>query len=205
MSGLSQLDVVVVLTYLLSMTALGVWCARKQRTLRTYFVGDRNVAWWLILISIVTTETSAVTFLSVPGLSYAPGGDMTFLQLSFGYVIGRILIAWLLLPMYLRGELFSAYQVLRQRFGPAVQRTASALFLLTRTVADGLRLYLAGLLLHSCTQWNIELSVLAMAGVTLAYTFLGGMKAVIWTDVIQFLLKIGGAMVAGIVILTQLP
>ena len=93
MSALSQLDVVVVLTYLLSMTALGVWCARRQRTLRTYFVGDRNVAWWLILISIVTTETSAVTFLSVPGLSYAPGGDMTFLQLAFGYVVGRLLIA----------------------------------------------------------------------------------------------------------------
>ena len=86
-----------------------------------------------------------------------------------------------------------------------MQRTASALFLLTRTVADGLRLYLAGLLLHSCTQWNIELSVVAMAGVTLAYTFLGGMKAVIWTDVIQFLLKVGGGLVALVVILTQLP
>jgi len=123
---------------------------------------------------------------------------------SFGYVVGRILIAWLLLPLYLRGELFSAYEVLRQRFGPAAQRTASALFLLTRTIADGLRLYLAGLLLHSCTRWNIELSVIAMAAVTLAYTFLGGMKAVIWTDVIQFLLKIGG-IVALVVIVTQLP
>jgi SSS family transporter len=119
--------------------------------------------------------------------------------------VGRILIGWLLLPLYVRGELFSAYEVLRQRFGPAVQRTASGLFLLTRTVADGLRLYLAGLLLHSCTGWDIELSVLAMAGVTLAYTFLGGMKAVIWTDVIQFLLKIGGGLMALVVILTQLP
>src|SRR5205823_8918419 len=103
------------------------------------------------------------TFLSVPGLSFAAGGDLTFLQLALGYVVGRILIAWLLLPLYLRGELFSAYEVLRQRFGPAVQRTASGLFLLTRTVADGLRLYLAGLLLHSCTPWNIDLTVVLMA------------------------------------------
>jgi solute:Na+ symporter, SSS family len=205
MSGLSPTDVAVVLAYLLGTTVLGVWFARRQRSLRSYLVGDRNVAWWLILISIVTTETSAVTFLSVPGLSYAAGGNMTFLQLAFGYIVGRVLIARLLLPLYLRGELFSAYEVLRQRFGPSVQRTASALFLLTRTVADGLRLYLAGLLLHSCTGWDIELSVLAMAGVTLAYTFFGGMKAVIWTDVVQFLLKIGGGLVALAVILTQLP
>jgi SSS family transporter len=204
-SSLAPLDITIVIIYVLGTTLLGVWFTRRQRSLRTYFVGDRNVAWWLILISIVTTETSAVTFLSVPGVSYAAGGDMTFLQLAFGYVIGRIIIAWLLLPLYLRGELFSAYEVLRQRFGPAVQRTASALFLLTRTVADGLRLYLAGLLLHSCTQWDIGLSVLAMAVVTLAYTFLGGMKAVIWTDAVQFLLKIGGGLVALAVILTQLP
>jgi SSS family transporter len=204
-SQLADLDIAVIVCYVLGTTLLGVWFTRRQRSLRTYFVGDRNVAWWLILISIVTTETSAVTFLSVPGLSYAPGGDMTFLQLAFGYIVGRFLIAWLILPLYLRGELFSAYEVLRQCFGPAVQRTASALFLLTRTVADGLRLYLAGLLLHSCTGWHIELSVLAMAGVTLGYTFLGGMKAVIWTDVIQFLLKIGGGMVALAVLLSQLP
>jgi SSS family transporter len=202
---LAPIDVAVIVLYVLGTTLLGVWFTRRQRDLRTYFVGDREVAWWLVLISIVTTETSAVTFLSVPGLSYDANGDMTFLQLSLGYVLGRVLIAWLLLPQYFRGELFSAYQVLRERFGTPVQRTASLLFLLTRTVADGLRLYLAGLLLHSCTQWNIELSVLAMAGVALAYTYLGGMKAVIWTDVIQFLLKIGGAIVAAVVIVMQLP
>ncbi len=206
MSGrLSPIDVTVVLAYVLGTTLLGVWFARRQRSLRTYLVGDRDVAWWLILISIVTTETSAVTFLSVPGLSYADRGNMTFLQLAFGYVVGRMLIAWLLLPLYLRGELFSAYEVLRQRFGPSVQRTASALFLLTRTVADGLRLYLAGLLLHACTGWDVEPSVLVMAAVTLAYTFFGGMKAVIWTDVIQFVLKVGGGAVALAVILARLP
>src|SRR5947208_370212 len=102
MSGrLSPPDIAVVLVYVLGTTVLGVWFARRQRSLRTYFVGDRDVAWWLILISIVTTETSAVTFLSVPGLSYAAGGNMTFLQLAFGYIVGRFLIAWLLLPLYL--------------------------------------------------------------------------------------------------------
>src|SRR5262245_1933394 len=181
------LDLSVVVLYVAGMTLFGAWFARRQRDLRTYFVGDRNVAWWLVLVSIVATETSTVTFLSVPGLAFNPaGGNLTFLQLSFGYLIGRALIAWFLLPQYLRGELFSAYQLLRERFNPPVQRTASGLFLLTRTVADGLRLYLTGLLLHQFTGWNIQLSILVMGAVTLLYTYLGGMQAVIWTDLIQF-------------------
>ena len=105
------------------MTLLGVWFTRAQKDLRTYFVGGRNVGWFMVLISIVATETSTVTFLSVPGLGFNPkGGNLTFLQLAFGYIIGRCLVAWLLLPQYMRGELFTAYQVLRQRFDPAVQR-----------------------------------------------------------------------------------
>src|SRR5438128_9588857 len=139
--GLTAIDLVIVALYGIGTVALGSWFARRQRNLSTYFVGDRNVSWWLVLISIVATETSTVTFLSVPGLAYNPdGGNLTFLQLAFGYVIGRALIAWILLPQYLRGDLYSAYQLLRQRFNPTVQRTASGLFLLTRTVADGLRL-----------------------------------------------------------------
>src|SRR5262245_23881587 len=135
---LATLDVAIVVLYVLGSTLLGIWFTRRQRDLRTYFVGDRNVPWWLVLVSIVATETSTVTFLSVPGLAFhRDGGNLTFLQLAMGYVIGRILIAWLLLPQYLRGELFTAYELLRQRFSPAVQRTASGLFLLTRTVADG--------------------------------------------------------------------
>src|SRR6266498_771658 len=125
-SELAPLDVAVVVLYLVGTTLLGAWFTRRQKDTRTYFVGDRNVPWWLILISIVATETSTVTFLSIPGVAYNPGdpakgvpaGNLTFLQLAFGYVIGRCLIAWLLLPQYLRGELFSAYQVLRQRFNP---------------------------------------------------------------------------------------
>src|SRR6516162_2787253 len=152
---LATVDVVIVVAYALATTLLGVWFNRQQRDLNTYFVGDRDVKWWLVLVSIVATETSTVTFLSVPGLAFNPkGGDLTFLQLSFGYIIGRFVIAWLLLPSYLRGDLLSAYQLLRQKFSPAVQRTASAIFLLTRAVADGLRLYLAALLLEEFTGWD---------------------------------------------------
>src|SRR5438093_764996 len=124
LAQLSPIDVGIVVAYALATTLLGVWFTRRQRDLNTYFVGDRDVSWWLVLVSIVATETSTVTFLSVPGRAFdRAGGNLTFLQLSFGYVIGRMVIAWLLLPQYLRGQLFSAYQLLRQRFNPAVQRT----------------------------------------------------------------------------------
>src|SRR5215472_16386854 len=114
---LAPLDVVIVVVYVLGTTLLGAWFTRRQRNLNTYFVGDRDVSWWLVLISIVATETSTVTFLSVPGLAFnRQGGNLMFLQLAFGYVVGRVFIAWVLLPQYLHGRLFSAYQLLRQRF-----------------------------------------------------------------------------------------
>jgi solute:Na+ symporter, SSS family len=202
---LAVVDVLVVLLYVLGTTLLGVWFTRRQRDLRTYFVGDRNVSWWLVLVSIVATETSTVTFLSVPGLAFRDGGNLTFLQLSFGYILGRCLVAWLLLPQYLRGELFSAYQLLRQRFSPGVQRVASGLFLVTRTVADGLRLFLTGLLLQQFTGWDIGVSIVVMGLVTVLYTYLGGMQAVIWTDLIQFVIYILGAVVAAVFIVRLLP
>ena len=200
---LSAVDVVIVVLYLLGTTLLGAWFSRGQRDVKTYFVGDRNVAWPLVLVSIVATETSTVTFLSVPGVAY--GGNLTFLQLAFGYVVGRLIVAWLLLPQYFRGEMFSAYQLLRQHFSPAVQRTASGLFLLTRTIADGLRLYLTALLLQQFTHWDMTVSILVMGGATILYTYLGGMQAVIWTDLIQFVIYILGAIIAGIVLLSLLP
>src|SRR5436190_2401193 len=188
---LSAPDLAVVFAYILAMTVMGAWFTRKQKDLKTYFVGGRNVGWFLVLVSIVATETSAVTFLSVPGFAYAPAvpeknlpeGDFTFLQLSFGYIIGRCLVSWLLLPLYMKGELFSAYQVLNQKFGPAVQRVASALFLMTRTVADGLRLYLTALVMQY-VGIGIPGAVLLVGLVTIVYTYLGGMKAVLWTDLV---------------------
>jgi SSS family transporter len=205
-SALARVDVAIIVVYVLGTTLIGAWFSLRQKTLRTYFVGDRNVAWWLVLISIVATETSTVTFLSVPGVAYNPqGGNLTFLQLAFGYLIGRTLIAWFLLPQYLRGELFSAYQLLRERFNPAVQRTASGLFLLTRAVADGLRLFLASLLLRDFTGWDAGTSILAIGVATMIYTYLGGMQAVIWTDLIQFAIYITGAVVAAAAIVRFLP
>jgi solute:Na+ symporter, SSS family len=205
MTQLSAPDLVIVAAYIAGMTLLGVYFTRKQKDLRTYFVGGRNVGWFMILMSIVATETSAVTFLSVPGLGYNPsGGNLTFLQLSFGYIVGRCVVAWFLLPQYMRGDLFSAYEVLRQRFSPAVQRVASGLFLATRTVADGLRIFLTALLLQY-VGWGVESAILVVGVVTIVYTYLGGMKAVIWTDLVQFLIKIAGAAVAGVFVLRLLP
>src|SRR3954470_9021732 len=202
MTQLAPLDLAIVGVYIAGMTLLGVWFTRKQKDLRTYFVGGRNVGWFMVLMSIVATETSAVTFLSVPGVGYA--GNLTFLQLSFGYVIGRILVAWFLLPQYMHGELFSAYQVLRERFNPAVQRVASGLFLVTRTIADGLRIFLTALLLQY-VGWGVGPAIVVVGVVTIVYTYLGGMKAVIWTDLIQFVIKIAGAVLAGVFVLHLLP
>jgi SSS family solute:Na+ symporter len=214
MPTLSAPDLVIVFAYLVGMTLFGVWFTKKQKDLRTYFVGDRNVGWFLVLMSIVATETSAVTFLSVPGVAYRlDGGNMTYLQLSFGYVIGRCIVAWFLLPLYMQGNLFSAYEVLKQKFGPAVQRVASAIFLVTRTIADGLRLFLTALLMQFVLnglfkegfQFGIETAILLVGIVTIVYTYLGGMKAVLWTDLIQFVIKVAGAVLAGYFILRLLP
>ncbi len=202
---LSPLDLGIVVAYVLGMTLLGVWFTRAQKDLRTYFVGGRSIGWFMVLVSIVATETSAVTFLSVPGVAYNPaGGNLTFLQLSFGYIIGRCLVAWLLLPQYMNGELFSAYEVLKQRFDPSVQRAASGLFLLTRTVADGLRIFLTALLLQFVLG-GVGPAIVVVGVVTIVYTYLGGMKAVIWTDLIQFVIKIAGAVLAGCFVLHLLP
>ncbi len=201
---ISALDVTIVLAYVLATTFLGALFTRRQRNLNTYLVGDRDVAWWLVLVSIVATETSTVTFLSVPGLGFnRKEGNLTFLQLPLGFVVGRVLIAWFLLPQYQGGQLLSAYQLLRQRFNPAVQRTASGIFLVTRAVADGLRLYLAALLLEQFTGWNTSASILVIGLATMLYTYLGGMQAVLWTDLIQFLIYISGALIAAGCILAR--
>ncbi len=202
---LAAVDIVIVVAYILATTVLGIWFTRRQRDVSAYLVGDRDVSWWLVLVSIVATETSSVTFLSLPGRAFKrDGGNLMFLQLALGFVIGRVLIAWILLPQYFKGSFFSAYQLLKLRFNTTVQRTASGIFLLTRTVADGLRLYLAALLLEQCTGWNTGASALVIGVATMVYTYLGGVKAVIWTDVIQFVIYITGAVLAAICIVGQI-
>jgi solute:Na+ symporter, SSS family len=204
MPTLSNIDLAIVAAYIIAMTLFGVWFSKSQKDLKTYFVGERNVGWFLVLMSIVATETSAVTFLSVPGLAFKSGGNLTYLQLAFGYIFGRMIVAWVLLPMYMRGDLFSAYEVLKQKFGPKVQRVASGLFLITRTIADGLRLFLTALLMQYAGL-GVESAVVLTGLVTIVYTYLGGMKAVLWTDLIQFVIKVAGAAMAGLFVLKLLP
>jgi SSS family transporter len=203
--SLSLLDFLIVIAYLVVTTGMGLWFSGAQRDTKSYFVGDRNVHWLLVLVSIVATETSTVTFLSLPGRSFTENGNLTFLQLAIGYILGRIVVAGILLPQFFRGEAFTAYQLLREKFDPRVQRLASGLFLLTRSVADGLRLFLTALLLKQFTGWEMSVSILVMTGITILYTFLGGMQAVIWTDLIQFVIYVLGALFAGVVILQLLP
>ena len=204
--SLHSIDFAIIVVYLTGTTLLGACFRKGQKDIQTYFVGGREVSWFLVLVSIVATETSTVTFLSVPGLAFNPSnGNLTFLQLSLGYMIGRMVIAWVLLPGYFQGQYISAYEVLRKKFDARVQRSASLLFMFTRTIADGLRLFLTALLLQQFTGWGMGLSILIMGVVTLVYTYLGGMQAVLWTDFIQFLIYSAGALVAGFILLNLIP
>ncbi|CDM65443.1 sodium:solute symporter [Pyrinomonas methylaliphatogenes] len=207
---LHPLDLIVLVAYMLGVTAFGWYFGRKQRDIRDYFLSDRDVPWWALAGSIVATETSTVTFISVPAFAFAAnargeGGNFTFLQLVFGYMIGRLIIVALFIPLYFRGELFTVYQVLDRRFGGRVKRVAASLFLITRSLADGIRLYATALVLVALTGWADPTSILIIGAVTIFYTYLGGMAAVIWTDVVQLLIYIGGALVAAAILLGQIP
>jgi SSS family transporter len=191
---MSVIDFSVIVVYVLVCTGLGVWLGTTTQGLKGYFLGERDIPAWAVMISIVATETSTATVLSVPGVSYR--GDLTYLQLAMGYLLGRVVVATVLLPSYFRKQLFTAYQVLNERFGGATKTTASLLFLVTRTLGDGLRLFLAALVLRELTGWRMSEAIVAMSAATIVYTYLGGMKAVIWTDVIQFGIYIVGAVVA---------
>ncbi|HLG13924.1 MAG TPA: sodium:solute symporter [Blastocatellia bacterium] len=195
---LGTLDLTIIIAYMAGVTALGWHFGRKQKDIRDYFVGDRNVPWWAISFSIVATETSTATFISVPGLACA--GNMTFLQIVFGYMLGRVVIVLLFIPSYFRGEMFTVYEILDKRFGPSTKRAAASLFLLTRSVADGLRLLLTAIVLRELTGWSFVASILITGAATILYTYLGGMKAVIWTDVSQLFIYLAGALVAAYIL-----
>ena len=207
---LHALDLTVLALYLAGVVGVGWHLGRQTRDLRDYFLSGRRTPGWAILASIVATETSTVTFLSVPAFAFAAnargeGGNWTFLSLALGSMCGRVCVAWLLLPRYFRGELFTVYQALRQRFDVRVQRAASALFLGTRCLADGIRLMATALILTALTRWSDPVAILIIAGVTILYTWLGGMKAVIWTDVLQWCVYLGGACAAGWALLERIP
>jgi SSS family transporter len=205
-SQIGGIDVVVLLAYLAATVALGLWVGRGQRNLDGYLLGGRNLPWWAILGSIVATETSTVTFLSVPGIAFAhETGDMRFLQLSLGYVVGRSIIVFLLLPLFFRGTLCTAYEVLHERFGGATQRTASLVFLVTRNLGDGLRLFLTAMALHVATGWTIPGCVFVIGAATIVYTMMGGMKSVVWNDCVQLVVYMAGGIVVAYVLLNRIP
>ena len=210
---MQTLDLIIIFGYLIGVTLFGMWFAPKQETTEDYFVGDRNVPWWAIAMSIVATETSTITFISVPGIAFAKGGNFQFLQLVFGYMLGRIVISLLFIPMYFRGDLQTVYQLLGERFGAKVKMLASALFVVMRNIADGIRLLLTAIVLASVyvafqPDANAEtmtiLSVILLGVVMIIFTFYGGMEAVIWVEVVQLLIYIGGAIAAAVVILNQI-
>jgi SSS family transporter len=196
-------DLIIVVVYLAATVALGMWLGRGQKQLSEYLLGGRSIPWWAVLGSIVATETSTATFLSVPGIAY--GGDFRFLQLAFGYILGRALVAWILLPHYFRGELYTAYEVLNLRFGLATKRTASLLFLVTRNLSDGLRLFLMAVVLEKMFGWPLATCIVITGVITIFYTLVGGMKSVVWNDCIQFVIYVTAAIAACAIIVGKLP
>lgn len=198
-------DLAILIVYMAGTIAFGLWMGRGQKSATDYLLGGRDLPWWALLLSIVATETSTATFLSVPGIAFGGGlpgttGDLRYLQLPLGYLVGRTIATFVLVPLYFRGELFTAYEVLRHRSGPAVRTLASGLFLVTRTLADGLRLYLAALVLQIMLGWSLPLAVAVTGLTTVAYTVVGGIRAVVWTDVMQFFVYMLGAIVALVVL-----
>jgi solute:Na+ symporter, SSS family len=188
---LTWIDYAVIAAYLLAITAFGSWFARFQKTTRDYFLTGRSVPWWAICFTIVATETSTLSFIGVPAGAYA--GNMTFLQLAFGYVVGRVLVSVLFLPAYFRGELYTSYELLLRRFGPEVKNVAAIIFVITRTLADGIRLFATALVISVVTQVPVSITVVALGVAMIIYTVRGGVSAVIWTDVVQMFVYIAGA------------
>ncbi|MBA3554574.1 MAG: sodium:solute symporter, partial [Gemmatimonadales bacterium] len=187
---LHTLDFAVVCVYFAFTLGVGLWVARRQRSATDYFLGARDLPAWAILLSIVATETSALTVISVPGI--AARGDFTFLQLAFGYLLGRIGVAAWLLPGYFRGEQETAYQRLETRFGAGTRRLTSVVFLVTRFLGDAVRVFASAIPLALVTGWSVPTSVVAMGIVTMIYTWFGGFKAVVWTDVLQLSVYLAG-------------
>jgi len=199
---MNPLDAGIVLGYLTSVILAGLWFGRRQKTTRQYFLAGRDVPWWAIAASIVATETSTITFISVPGLAWARGGDFRFLQVVLGYIAARIIIAVIFMPWYFRGELVTVYELLQTRFGPSVKALAASLFVIMRTVADGVRLlltaYVVAALLKSV---SVSTALIALGAIMIVFTLIGGIEAIVWIEVVQLLIYVGGAIAAAVVLI----
>ena len=198
------LDLVVLAAYMVGVTALGIRLGRGQKSARDYFVANQEIPWWAVMFSVVATETSALTFISIPGLAYL--GDLSFLQIAVGYLLGRIVISAVLLPRYVDGKLVTAYAMLEQRFGLTTRRFASITFMVTRAFGDSVRVFATAIPVALIigpivpAQWVPQLSILILGAFTLVYTYEGGMRAVVWTDVLQTGVYMVGAAFAVVLI-----
>jgi len=200
---MSGLDYAVVGVYLIAITLFGSYFAKFQQTTGDYFLTDRSVPWWAICFTVVATETSTLTFIGVPAAAYA--GNMAFLQLAAGYLIGRVIVSVLFIPAYFRGALVTSYELLQRRFGSSVNAVAAGLFLVTRSLADGIRLFATALVVAIVTAVPVPWTVVLLGGAMILYTVRGGVAAVIWTDVVQMFVYVAGAGVIFAALVTQIP
>src|SRR5499425_2088242 len=201
--GLNHLDLAIIALYLAGITLFGLRFRKKQRSLRDYFLADRNIPWWAIALSIVAAETSTLTIISIPGLAY--DSNLTFLQVVMGYVVGRVIISFVLLPHYFRGDLDTAYELIERRFGKRLRSLTASLFLLTRAAAEGVRVYAVSIVVGIALGTGEISSIAIITALTLLYTFEGGLAAVIWTDVIQTIIYVGGTLIGLFTILQLVP
>ncbi len=202
--AIGPVDTAVLLASLAIAVAVGLFAGGRARSLDAYLLGDRSLPWWVVMGSIVATETSTATVLSVPGEGFGPVG-LRFLQLPLGFMLGLLVIVRWLLPLYFEGRLNTAHEVLGRRFGPLVQRAASLLFLVTRNLGDGLRLFLAGVVLARLTGLPFAGAVAIMGGITILYTVLGGIRSVAWNDCLQLVIYVLGGVAAVFIIVAEIP
>ncbi len=200
---LDKLDLTIIALYLAGITLFGLRFRKRQRTLRDYFLADRNIPWWAIALSIVAAETSTLTIISIPGLAYDT--NLTFLQVVLGYVVGRFIISFVLLPHYFRGDLYTAYELIERRFGKKLRSLTAGLFLVTRAAAEGVRVYAVSIVVAIALGTGEVASIAIITALTLVYTFEGGLAAVIWTDVVQTMIYVGGTLVGLFTILHLVP
>ncbi|MFZ0800281.1 MAG: sodium:solute symporter [Terriglobales bacterium] len=200
---LNRIDLLIIAAYLAGITLFGLRFRKRQRTMRDYFLADRNIPWWAIALSIVAAETSTLTIISIPGLAY--DSNFAFLQWVLGYLIGRVIISFVLLPQAFRGELYTAYQLIERRFGPELRTVTAGLFLLTRAAAEGVRVYAVSIVVAIALGTGEVTSIATITLLTLIYTFEGGLAAVIWTDVVQTFIYVGGTVVGLVTILHLVP
>jgi SSS family solute:Na+ symporter len=201
--GFSVPDYIIVGVYLIGVTLAGIRIAGKQESSRTYFLGGKEMSWWAVGFSIVASETSTLTFISIPGLAYQ--SNMHFLQLAFGYFIGRLLVSLIFIPAYYKGDLETAYDFIGKRFGNSLRTFTSSVFIVTRVLASGVRLFATAIPVHLITGLDYVSSILVIGVFTLIYTCLGGLKAVVAMDVVQMFIYLGGALASMILILNHLP